>query len=288
MESSTIEGFPRAPSLRGKFVVIKFGGSSIDSAGLERFGNDIRLLVGLGISPVIVHGGGPEITDEMKRRNLPVKKVMGLRITDDSTLEVAKGVLSRINGEIVRSMQAKGISSMGMAGSECNTIICRKMPPVKIKDENGQEMLADLGWVGEVDHVDPKAILVLAKRSTVPVIYPICADMDGHFMNVNADTAAAHIAIALKAEELVLVTDVPGLMRVFGDPSSVIGNVRESEFEDLVKDGVVKEGMIPKLEACVMAIRSGVSAANMIDGKDPEALIGQLLIGRNHGTRITK
>ncbi|MFA5313534.1 MAG: hypothetical protein WC375_09510, partial [Methanomassiliicoccales archaeon] len=139
MNMAYVDDYPRAPSLKGKNVVIKFGGSSIDPEGLERFGADIALLVSLGIRPIIVHGGGPEISEEMKRRGLPVKKVMGLRVTDDGTLEVAKGVLARINDQLVRAIQAKGVSSMGMSGAECNTIVCRKMPPVVGKDGEGKD-----------------------------------------------------------------------------------------------------------------------------------------------------
>ncbi len=278
--------YARAEGLQGRQVVIKFGGSSIDEASLKRFAADISKFVQLGIRPIIVHGGGPEITEEMKRRGLPVRKVLGLRITDDATLEVAKGVLGRINDQIVRALQAGGIKAIGLAGTECNTIICEKMAPVKGRDEKGAAIEADLGWVGEPVKMDPKLMLNLTGRGFVPVMYTICADAHGNLMNVNADTAAAHVAVGVKAADLLLVTDVPGLMRVFGDPSTIIPEIRTGQFEGLVKDGVVKDGMIPKLEACVMAVKHGVGAAHMVDGKDPDAIIGQLLVGKNHGTRI--
>jgi acetylglutamate kinase len=278
--------YPRAKGLSGRQVVIKFGGSSIDEASLKRFATDVGHLVDVGIMPVIVHGGGPEITEEMKRRGLPVRKVLGLRITDDATLEVAKGVLGRINDQIVRALQSGGIKAIGLAGTECNTVICNKMAPVRGKDEKGGDIEADLGWVGEPTIVDPKLLLNLSRRGFVPVMYTICADAAGNLMNVNADTAAAYVAMGVKAADLVLVTDVPGLMRVFGDPSSVIPEIKAGEFGTLVQDGVVKDGMIPKLEACVKAVQGGVGTAHMIDGKDPDAIIGQLLVGKNHGTRI--
>jgi len=284
--SDNLVKYPRAGSLKGKQVVIKFGGSSIDEASLKRFAADIGLFVEMGVRPVIVHGGGPEITEEMKRRGLLVRKVLGLRITDDATLEVAKGVLGRINDQIVRALQASGIKAIGLAGSECNTVLVRKMAPVKGKDDKGMPIEADLGWVGEPEKVDPKLLLNLTGRGFVPVIYTICADAEGNLMNVNADTAAAHVAMGVKAADLLLVTDVPGLMRVFGDLSSIIPEVRTNDFAKLVSDGVVKDGMIPKLEACVMAVRGGVGAAHMVDGKDPDAIVGQLLMGKNHGTKI--
>ena len=126
----------------------------------------------------------------------------------------------------------------------------------------------------------------LVRRGFIPVIYPICGDEDGQLMNVNADTAACYVAKAVQAEDFVLVTDVPGLMRVFGDPSSVIAEIKVAEFQTLVSEGVVKDGMIPKLEACVIAVRDGVRTAHMIDGKNPDAIIGQLLTEKNYGTRI--
>jgi acetylglutamate kinase len=284
---SIIARYPRVTKLRGKKVVIKFGGSSIEASGeLERFARDMALLVSVGVKPIIVHGGGPEITEEMRRRHLPVKKVLGLRITDDATLEVAKSVLARINDQIVRALEKVGLKAIGLAGTECNSIVCRKMPPKRGKDENGIDIEVDLGWVGDPVRADPKTINLLVMSGFVPVIYPICGDEDGQIMNVNADTAACFVAKAVKAEDFVLVTDVPGLMRVFGDPSTVIPEIKVSEFQTLVSEGIVKEGMIPKLEACVVAVRDGVKTAHMIDGKNPDAIIGQLLTGRNYGTRI--
>jgi acetylglutamate kinase len=277
--------YPRAKDLRGKTVVIKFGGSSIGGANDQgRFSRDIALLVSIGVRPVIVHGGGPEITEEMKRIGLPVRKVLGLRVTDDNTLMVAKTVLGRINDSLVSSIRSAGVKAMGLAGSECGTIRCRKMDPVA-GVENGVEVVADLGHVGEVVSVDPRSIEWLAGLGFVPVIYSICADEEGHLYNVNADTAAAHVARAVRAAEFILVTDVPGLMRELGDLDSVIREIRTEEVARLVADGIVKEGMIPKLEACCLAV-SGGGAANIICGKDPEAIVAQLLLGENRGTRI--
>ncbi len=283
--STTGSDYPRAEELKGKTVVIKFGGSSIGGANDQgRFSLDIALLVSLGVRPVIVHGGGPEITEEMKKNGLPVRKVLGLRVTDDNTLMVAKSVLGRINDSLVSSIRSAGVKAIGLAGSECGTIMCRKMDPVT-GIEKGTEVVADLGHVGEVVSVDRSSIDWLAGLGFVPVIYSICADRDGHLYNVNADTAAAHVARELKADEFILVTDVPGLMREFGNLDSVIREIRTDEVAMLVADGVVKEGMIPKLEACCIAVSNG-GAANIICGKDPDAIIAQLLIGENRGTRI--
>jgi acetylglutamate kinase len=277
--------YPRGEELRGKIVVIKFGGSSIGGTNdQDRFSRDIALLVSIGIRPIIVHGGGPEITEEMKRNGLPVRKVLGLRVTDDNTLMVAKTVLGRINDSLVTSIRAAGVKAIGLAGSECGTIICRKMEPVK-GVENGAEVIADLGHVGDVIAVDPSSMEWLVGMGFVPVIYSICADRNGHLYNVNADTAAAHVAKAMNAAEFILVTDVPGLMREFGNLDSVIRDIRTGEVAQLVDYGIVKEGMIPKLEACCLAVSNG-GTANIISGKDAEAIVAQLLFGENRGTRI--
>lgn len=277
--------YPRGEELRGKIVVIKFGGSSIGGTNdQDRFSRDIALLVSIGIRPIIVHGGGPEITEEMKRNGLPVRKVLGLRVTDDNTLMVAKTVLGRINDSLVTSIRAAGVKAIGLAGSECGTIICRKMEPVK-GVENGAEVIADLGHVGDVIAVDPSSMEWLVGMGFVPVVYSICADRNGHLYNVNADTAAAHVAKAMNAAEFILVTDVPGLMREFGNLDSVIRDIRTGEVAQLVDYGIVKEGMIPKLEACCLAVSNG-GTANIISGKDAEAIVAQLLFGENRGTRI--
>ncbi|MGD0818304.1 MAG: acetylglutamate kinase [Methanomassiliicoccales archaeon] len=283
--TTTGSDYPRAKELQGKTVVIKFGGSSIGGANDQgRFSRDIALLVSIGIRPVIVHGGGPEITEEMKKNGLQVRKVLGLRVTDDNTLMVAKTVLGRINDSLVSSIRSAGVKAIGLAGSECGTIMCRKMDLVK-GVENGVEIVADPGHVGEVVSVDPRSIEWLVSLGFVPVIYSICADQEGHLYNVNADTAAAHVAKAMKAAEFILVTDVPGLMREFGNLDSVIREIRTDEVANLVADGIVKEGMIPKLEACCLAVSNG-GTANIICGKDPEAIVAQLLVGENRGTRI--
>ncbi len=271
----------RAGELKGKTVVIKFGGSSIGGSMTKAVSvGDIALLVSMGMRPIIVHGGGPEITEEMKKNGLPVRKVLGLRVTDDNTLMVAKSVLGRINDSLVAAIRSD-VKAIGLAGSECGMIICRKMDPVK-GIENGVEIVADLGHVGEVVSVDPSPIEWLVGASFRPDHYSICSDRKGHLYNVNADTVAAHVAKAVRAEEFILVTDVPGLMRELSDPSSVIKEIRTDKMARLVAEGTVKEGMIPKLEACCLAVSNG-GTADIICGKDPEAIIAQLLRGENQG-----
>ncbi len=274
------------PRQAGK-VVVKFGGSSI--GGMEQidlFARQIAELRERGLTPVVLHGGGPEITEEMKRCGLPVKKVAGLRITDDITLQIAKSVLSRINDRVVVSLRNAGIKAIGVAGSEADTLVAKKMDPVRLDGPNGTESV-DLGHVGEVVKVDPRLVNVLCDNGFVPVVYSICADGSGMLMNVNADTAAAALAAGIGASDMVLVTEVPGVLRVFEDLGSTIPEIRESDLAPLTSSGILKDGMIPKVEACFIALRGGVRTAHIICGTTPNSIVDQLFSGRNLGTRLT-
>lgn len=278
----------RAAKLKGKKILIKIGGSSIaGKEALEAFAQDIALLVGLGIKPVVVHGGGPEINEEMKRRGLPIQKVAGLRVTDDETLKVANEVLGKINEQIVYALKRVQVKAVGLQGAERGTLVAKKLDPVKVKDENGNEVLVDLGNVGEVCSVDPLNLNNLINSGFVPVVYPICSTKDYKLMNVNADTAAAHIARTIKAEEMILITDVPGIMREFGKPETTIREVTVAQLQQLIDQGVVSGGMVPKAQACELAVLGGVKAVHMLDGKEKDAIVNQLLSGENLGTTVT-
>ncbi len=283
------DSFPKVGGLRHKKVVIKFGGNSLSDEGdLSRFSKDIAQLVSLGLRPVIVHGGGPEITKEMDDRGMKARKVNGLRITDDATLQVAMEVLASINAQIVQALRATNIRSMGMPGSDGKTIVCRRKPPMRVESENDTFTEVDLGNVGDVIRVNPAQIDRLCASGFVPVIYPICADQSGNLMNVNADTAAAHLATALRSEEMVLVTDVPGIMEDQQHQESLINEISFNGVDELIKAGIVTGGMVPKVEACKIALRKGVKAAHMVHGKEPQVLINSLLKGAQTGTRITR
>jgi acetylglutamate kinase len=289
MQEITPKPHPRASRLKGRKVVVKFGGSSIGGEGaVQDFAKDIALLASIGIHPIVVHGGGPEISQEMSKRGLKVSKVAGLRVTDDATLQVAAEVLEHINEQLVDALRQAGMRAVGMSGVEDRLLVCMKMHPAVVKDDQGNQMLVDLGHVGEVIEANTTKLDRLVKEGNVPVIYPICASAEGDRMNVNADTAAAHIAKAVKAEEFVLVTDVPGILRDFKDPQSLIREVSLEQLDELIREGVVRDGMIPKVEACRLAVEGGVKAAHMVSGKEKDAIVNQLLSGDNVGTRITK
>ena len=268
-------------------VVIKFGGSSIDSMEqIDHFASQIAELVRSGLTPVVLHGGGPEISEEMKREGLPVKKVAGHRITDDVALQIAKSVLSRINDQVVVSMRKAGLKSIGLAGSEVNTLVAKRMEPLSIDGPEGPQRV-DLGYVGEVVKVDRKAIDILCQNGIVPVVYAICADENGQFLNVNADTAAAALAVGIGASDMMLVTEVPGVLRVLEDLSSTIPEIRQGDLGPLTSSGILKDGMIPKVNACFLALRGGVRVAHIICGTMPNSIVEQLFSGRNLGTRLT-
>jgi acetylglutamate kinase len=271
----------------GNKVVVKFGGSSI--GGMERidlFAAEISELKRRGLTPVIMHGGGPEISEEMRRCGLPVRKVAGQRITDDATLQIAKSVLSRINDCVVVSLRRVGLKSIGLAGSEVNTLVARRMGPVRVEGPGGPESV-DLGFVGEVVRVEPRAVELLCHQGCVPVVYSICADQDGQLMNVNADTAAAALAAGIGAKDLVLVTEVPGVLRDLEDLTSTIPEIREADLQPLKGSGALKDGIIPKVDACFLALRGGVGTAHIISGMEPNAIVDQLFSGRNLGTKLT-
>ncbi len=280
--------FPRLEQLRQNHIVIKFGGNAISGHDeLKRFAKDVAMMRSLGLQPVLVHGGGPEITREMRLRGLEPRKVAGLRITDTQTLEVAEYVLGRINREIVKALKGAGVDACGMPGHHGGMMRCVRKDPILAYDEEGNLATVDLGHVGDVESIDAKPITLLTASGMVPVVYPLGKDDDGVLVNVNADTAAAHIAAALDCEELILITDVPGILADVNDSESLLDEVSIKQVDELIEGGVVKDGMVPKIEACRLALEKGVRATHMLGGKDSEHLLRQILDGKHRGTKIT-
>lgn len=277
------------PILKGKRILVKFGGNALSGAGdLERFGQDIAALIDAGFDPVLVHGGGPEISQEMEKRGLKVRKIAGLRVTDDASLVVAEEVLRRINSTVVEALVRAGVTALGMAGAANGAIVAVKMPPVKVIDESGNEVLADLGNVGNVSHVNPIKLGDVMAGGAVPVIYPICADESGRKFNVNADTVAAHVARAAGAEEMVLVSDVPGILRGGDGSREIVRSTTLAEIDALIASGVITGGMVPKVEAARTALLSGVGTVYMLNGKEHHSIVRKLVKGEECGTTITK
>lgn len=276
-----IESLPHIRQFRDAVVVIKYGGHAmIDPTLKEMVMRDIILLELVGVNPVIVHGGGPEISSLMDRVGLQSQFVDGQRVTDASALEIAEMVLDgKLNGEIVARLNSLGGRAVGLSGKDGQLIHARKM-----ETESGH----DMGYVGEVESVNPEIIQLLEQKNFIPVISPIGLSRDGQAYNINADTVAAEIAMSLRARKLVLLTDVRGICRDPKDASTLIQQVPSNDVEALINDGTVRGGMIPKVRACHQALCEGVGSAHILDGRLPHALLMELFTDKGVGTMITR
>lgn len=285
-EQVLIEALPYIREFYDSIMVFKIGGSIMsDRDILEDFIQDVVLLRYIGIHPVIVHGGGPEISEAMEKFGKKAEFVGGLRVTDKETLEIARMVLlGNINAELVNLIGKHGGKGIGLSGQDGMFLKARKKAPVKIQ---GKEPI-DLGFVGEVESVDPEIMMIMAGKGYIPVISPIAVDNDGNNLNVNADTAAGAVAIAMRAKKFLSITDVEGVRMNPDDPSSVISEFPASDFDRLVQEGIIKGGMIPKVEACVRVVRGGVDKAHIIDGRKHHAILLELLTDEGIGTMISR
>jgi len=276
-----IEALPYIKEHYGKTIVVKYGGKAmVDEHLKEMVATDIVLMKYVGINPVIVHGGGPEITDYMHRLAKEVKFVEGLRVTDKETMEIVKMVLvGKINKELVGLINRHGNLAVGVSGEDGALIVARKRP-----SRGG----VDLGFVGEVARINSKIIEGLTKDDFIPVIASIGVDREGNSYNINADTVAGEIAAALKAEKIIFLTDVEGLYRNFEDKESFISEIGLSECQKLVKRKGISEGMLPKIEACIKALQAGVSRAHILDGRIEHALLLEIFTKKGIGTMIKR
>ncbi len=273
------EAMPYFQKFRDSTVVIKYGGHAMIDAKLKhQVAQDIVMMESVGINPVIVHGGGPEITAVMDRVGLQAEFVHGQRVTDAATLEITEMVLAgKLNGEIVARIQQAGGRAVGLSGKDAGLILAKKH-----QDESGR----DIGFVGDVEAVNVEIVNLLNTNQFIPVISPIGADASGQTYNINADTVAAEVASALKARKLVLLTDVRGILRDPKDDETVIPSVQVGEVEGLIADGVITSGMIPKVRACMTALSGGVRKTHILDGRLPHALLLELFTDEGIGTMI--
>jgi len=281
-----VEALPYIKEFYGSYMVIKIGGHAmVREDVLESTIKDIMLLYFVGIKPVVVHGGGPEISEKMERLGIKPKFVNGLRVTDKQTMEVVEMVLDgKINSKIVTTFVKYGGRAVGLSGKDGPLIIAKKKVIKKFKD--GKEMLIDLGFVGEAEHVDPSILKVLLDHGYIPVVSPVAADLEGNTYNINADIVAGDIAAALRAKKLIILTDVPGILRNPEDRSSLISRMRLDELERMLKDGLLRGGMIPKAEAVLRALRGGVERAHIVDGSIEHAILLELFTDEGIGTMI--
>ena len=275
--ATLLEALPYIREFHGSTVVIKYGGAAMDDPELrEEFARDVVLLKYVGMNPVVVHGGGPDITAYMRRLNMPVEFVAGLRVSDEATVEIAKMVLiGKLNSDIVLRIGRHGQPAVGLSGDDAGLLLCsRRAAP-------GGE---DIGWVGQIDAVDPGVINHIA-RDYIPVVASVGADREGNSYNVNADETAAAIAVALGATKAIFLTDVRGWLRDPADPESLISVASVAEVEQAIPG--VAGGMAPKLGACVAAVKGGVPAAQIIDGRVAHSLLLELFTDAGIGTKVT-
>ncbi len=285
-EDVLMEALPYIQQFHGKTIVIKLGGHAmVDPVVLENAIKDAVLLHYVGIHVVLVHGGGPEITEKMKALGKESVFVGGLRVTDQETLEIAQMVLvGKINKGIVSLIAKCGAKGVGLSGSDGNIIIAKKMELQKVNVE-GVEQEVDLGHVGEIEWIDPALLNTLLERGYIPVISPIAIDRFGGSLNINADTAAGDIAVALKAFKLINMTDVDGVMDA--KRTHVFRKLSIDEARDLLSSGAIGEGMIPKVTSVIKAVENGVRYSHIINGNIEHNLILELFTHDGVGTMIS-
>ncbi|MCP9471770.1 MAG: acetylglutamate kinase [Nitrospira sp.] len=286
--SILIEALPYIRTFRGKTVVVKYGGHAMTEASLkERFAQDVVLLKYVGINPVIVHGGGPQIDKMLARLGIQAKFRHGVRITDQATMEVVEMVLAgQINMEITDLINRHGGSAVGLSGKDGGLI---RSKPLTAKawaeslerDWDGED--GDFGLVGDIEKVDPGLLRNLQEDHYIPVIAPIGSDREGNTYNINADLVAGAVAGALKAEKLVMMTDIKGIRDAKGHHLSTVSR---KDVQRMVKKGVITEGMLPKVHACLDALEAGVGKAHIIDGRIPHAVLLEIFTRRGIGTEI--
>lgn len=276
--NTLIESFPYIKEFSGKTVVVKYGGHAMTDERLRlSFAKDMALLKLVGINPVVVHGGGPQIGTLLEQLGIKSEFVDGLRVTDEATMEIVEMVLTgKVNKEIVNNIHIAGGKAVGISGKDAGLITACKL----FHDENGA--MVDIGLVGAVEKVNPEIIRIIEADRFIPVIAPIGADVNGITYNINADIAAGKIAEALKAEKLILLTDIQGVM-IKGELAS---SISAAEIPGLINSGEIKGGMIPKVNCCVEAIEAGVRKTHIIDGRVEHAVLLEIFTDMGVGTQI--
>jgi acetylglutamate kinase len=272
---------PLSPSqqkqIAGTTIVIKYGGAALERQALkEPTIKDIASLQQAGARIVLVHGGSRQLDERMKKINLPIKSINGLRYTCAKTIEEAKVIFDEINAEIVQLLEKAGVRAVGLGAEEIWVIKAR------VKDRE------IYGYVGEVESVDVNRLKAIMKQGKIPVIYALGKTTDGQVLNINADDVACAVASALHADKFLLITDVEGVFKNAKDPSSLMQCIDDEEIEKILKEHIVSKGMIPKLEACLEAIKSGVSAVHILSAQQPHALTSEIIGTSNYGTRIQR
>jgi acetylglutamate kinase len=286
-----IEALPYIKKFHKKKVLIKYGGHAmIDSDAMNSTARDTVLLKYVGMKPMVVHGGGPEISRSMSKLGKKPKFIGGLRITDQETMDIVKMVLvGKINTDIVSNICLHGGKGVGISGKDNHLIKARRRAPqVVVDSETGAESTVDLGLVGEIENVNPEIIDMLTENDYIPIVSPIGVDEKANTLNLNADTVAGDIAAKVNAEKLIVLTDVPGILEDPSDPETLIKRVKVDEILELIDNGIVTNGMIPKVSTCLNAIENGVKTAHIIDGRIKHSVLLEIFTKKGIGTMITR
>ena len=273
---------------RDQVFVVKLGGEVLsDPAVLDQVVGQLGLLWSLGIRIVAVHGGGTQASALSRRLGEEPKIVAGRRVTDDAALDVVKYVYAgQLNVDFLAAMRAHRVPAVGLSGVDADLLTARRRPPVTVTDDDGVAREVDFGHVGDIASVDPRVLTTLLEARFIPVVASLAGDDEGEVYNVNADTVAESIAVALHAQKLVFLTGVPGVLRDRNDPSSLIAFADPDDLTELMKSGALAGGMRPKVEACIRAATSGVERTHIVDGRSPDALLMEVFTGAGCGTMI--
>ncbi len=273
---------------RNRTFVVKIGGGILGEERMMRsIAAQVALLESLSIRIVLVHGGGPQASDLSRRLGIEPEIVAGRRVTNGDVLEIAKMVYAgKLNVDLLAALQAEGVPGVGLSGVDGSLVVAKRRPPVTVTPDEGGETIVDYGEVGDVVLVNPAVLLTLLDKDFVPVVASLAADGAGRTLNLNADTLAESIAVALAAKKLVFLTTSPGLLRDQDDPTSLVPFADPNDLEALLENGTVAGGMRPKIEACIRAVRGGVRRTHIIDGTVPDSLLMEVFTGAGCGTMI--
>lgn len=284
------QALPYMRQHRGKTMVVKLGGHLVqDRVALDDLAADIALLHHIGVRVCVLHGGGPQATELQEKLGVSPQFVQGRRVTDDATLEVVKMVFAgKINLEMLSALRIHGLRAVGLTGVSGGLVQARRREVKEVTDPvTGERTSVDFGHVGDIEGVDTSLLRVLMESGYVPVVASLGSDAKGNVLNINADTVALEMAVDLKADKFLNLTQVPGVLRDLADPDSLVPDLSAAEAETLIGRGVIGGGMIPKVRTCIEAVRRGVSRAHILNGLEPHAILVELFTVRGTGTMIT-
>ncbi len=286
-----VEALPYIKEFYNRKILIKYGGHAmINDQLMDSTARDTVLLKYVGMEPIVVHGGGPEISRSMTKFGKEPEFIQGLRVTDEETMEIVKMVLlGKVNTKIVSKICLHGGKAVGISGKDTEFIKAKKKPMEIVKNyDTGEKLEIDLGLVGEIESLNPEIVKMLTDNCYIPIISPIGADDRGNTLNLNADTVAGELGAVLGAEKLIILTDVPGILENPNDPDTLIKRLKVDEIPELIENGIISGGMIPKTLTCLNAINNGVTSAHIIDGRIEHSLLLEIFTDYGIGTMITK